>query len=467
MLKFRTRLILTHLVVIMVVLACSGFAAYWMLSRTVHHQLDAALLAVAETEAAILKSGQQQPIELHDTATGKNKLSFARIDRLIQIIDMQGEVLARSANLGATQLPISPGVLARLAAGESVFETLRSFGDEPVRMVSLPTNRLDKPIVVQVAGSLDDARNVLHSASLLFVVMTLGLLIAVGGVGTSLTRRVFQAIEDVVRQAHRIGETSLNERLPHPGTQDEIGKLVDTLNDMLDRIEQSFEVQRRFTADASHELRSPLSRLRAELEICLRRTRDPKDYQETLKSCLDEVERLTLIVQELLVLARLDAGLERSLAEVVSLDAVMKGVVDRMQPLAAKRNIQIIVEQLIPVTAKIAYGSVDLILTNLLDNAVKFSPAGGQVTIRMDEDGTNVAISVTDTGPGIRLEEQQQLFERFYRGSIARTNDISGVGLGLALSQAIARSHGGHIEVSNRDGKGAVFSFIFPLANLI
>lgn len=466
MLKFRTRLILAHLVVIIVVLACSGFTAYWMLSRDVHNQLDAALLAVAETEAEILKSSQQQTIKLHETTEGVNNLSFARIDRLIQIIDTHSEVLARSANLGATQLPTSPEVLARLAAGETVFETLLSVGDEPVRMVSMLLNHFDKPIIVQVAGSLDDARNVLHSAGLLFVVMTLGLLAAVGGVGTSLTRKVFQAIDDVVRQAHRIGEASLNERLPHPGTQDEIGKLVETLNDMLDRIEQSFEVQRRFTADASHELRSPLSRLRMELEVCLRRPRDAEEYQETLQSCLDEVGRLTMMVEELLVLARLDSGLERSLAEVVPLDAVIKAVVERMQPLATKRNIQMTVAPLKPLTAKIARGSVDLILTNLLDNAVKFSPSDGQIVVRLDEDGTNVAISVTDTGPGIKPEERQQLFERFYRGSIARTTEITGVGLGLSLSQAIARSHGGHIEVSDRDGKGTVFTFIFPLANL-
>lgn len=465
--KFRTRLVLTHLVVITMVLACSGLTAYWMLSRAVHNQLDAALLAVAETEAAILKSSQHQPIKLNETTTGSEQLSFARIDRLVQIIEIHGEVLARSANLGATQLPISSDALARLAAGETVFETLLSFGDEPVRMVSIPINRQDTPIVVQVAGSLDDALNVLHSAGLLFVVMTLGLLAAVGGVGTSLTRKVFQAIDDVVHQARRIGENNLNERLPHPGTQDEIGKLVETLNDMLERIEQSFEVQRRFTADASHELRSPLSRLRMELEVSLRRPRDPQDYQETLQSSLEEVDRLTTIVEELLVLARLDAGLERSLVEAVPLGVVIEAVVERMQPLAAKRNIQITIGPLKRITAKIARGSVDLILTNLLDNAVKFSSPGGRVAVRLDEDGTNAAISVSDTGPGIKLEEQQQLFERFYRGSIARTSDIAGVGLGLALSQAIARSHGGFIEVSNRDGKGTVFTFKFPLANLI
>ena len=156
MLKFRTRLILTHLAVVVAVLACGGFSAYWMLSKAIYNELDAALLAVAETEATILKSSQQQPINLDETREEGNDLSFARIDRLIQIIDTQGEVLTRSSNLGTTQIPISSDVLARLAAGETVFETLVSFGDEPVRMVSMPVGRADKTIVIQVAGSLDE-----------------------------------------------------------------------------------------------------------------------------------------------------------------------------------------------------------------------------------------------------------------------------------------------------------------------
>ncbi len=466
MLKFRTRLILIHLAVIVVVLACSGFGAYWMLSKAVHNQLDAALLGIAETEAAMLKTSMEQPIRIHEAPTDSAQLSFARIDRLVQIVDNDGRVLARSANLGSTRLPTPSAMLVRLAAGDTVFETLNSFGDEPVRMVSMPINRSATPMIIQVAGSLDDVRNVLNSASLLFIIMTFGLLVAVGTVGASLTRKVFQAIDNVVHQAHQIGEVNLNERLPHPGTHDEIGKLVDTLNEMLDRIERSFEVQRRFTADASHELRSPLSRLRTELEITLRRPRDMAEYQETLQSCMDEVERLTLIVEELLALARIDAGLERSSAEAVPLNLIIEEVVSRIQPIADKRGIKIIVEPLAPIIAKIARGSMDLVLTNLLDNAVKFSAPGGCVTVGLNIEGSEVALSVSDTGPGIKLDEQAQLFERFYRGSIARTTDVSGVGLGLALSQAVVRSHGGHIDVSNIASGGAIFTVRLPFLSL-
>jgi two-component system OmpR family sensor kinase len=464
MLNFQTRLILIHLAVIVVVLAGTGFGAYWMLSRVVHNQLDASLLALAETEAAILKTSKEQPIRIHEAPTSSTQqLSFVRIDRLVQIVDADGQVLTRSANLGSTRLPTPQALLVRLAAGETVFETLSKFGDEPVRMVSMPINGTDAPMTVQVAGSLDDVSKVLHSASLLFIVMTLGLLVAVGTVGTLLTRKVFKTIDNIVRQAHRIDEVNLSERLPHPGTRDEIGKLVDTLNEMLDRIERSFEVQRRFTADASHELRSPLSRLRTELEVTLRRPRDAAEYLETLRSCVEEVERLTIIVEELLALARLDAGLERNSAEIVPFNLIIEEVIARMQPIADKRGVRIILEPLAAVTVKIPRSSIDLVLTNLLDNAVKFTPSGGYVTVCLAGDQSEAILSVSDTGPGIKLDEQAKLFERFYRGFAARTNDVSGVGLGLALSQAVVRSHGGLIEASNLPGGGAQFLVRIPL----
>ncbi|MDP3527861.1 cell wall metabolism sensor histidine kinase WalK [Methylicorpusculum sp.] len=464
MLKFRTRLILSHLVVIVVILASCGFSAYWMLSRAVHNQLDAALLAVAETEAAVLTSSLHQHIKFNDILSDSDRLSFARIDRLIQVIDREGKVLAQSANLGSTQLPAPINLLSMLASKETVFETLFSFGDEPVRMVSMPIDRLDTPVIVQVAGSLDDVHNLLNVANLLFMMMTLGLLVAVGCVGVSLTRKAFQAIENIVQRAKYINEANLSERLPHPGSRDEIGKLVDTLNEMLDRIERSFEVQRRFTADASHELRSPLSRLRTELEISLRRPRDAPEYQETLQSCMDEVERLTLIVEELLVLARMDAGLERDSRETICINRIIEATIKRMQSMAEKRDVQIIVESVPQIFTNMAYGSVDLILSNLLDNAVKFSPKGGRISVHLALTENLGELSVSDNGPGIERDEQQRIFERFYRGSIASTTHVAGAGLGLALSQAIACGHGGHIEMTNNDGGGAVFIFRFPLA---
>ena len=323
-------------------------------------------------------------------------------------------------------------------------------------MVSVPARAREALWAVQVAGSLDDVNKVVNSAGLLFVVMGSALFLTVGGAGAVLTGRIFRAIDDVVRQARHIGEASLAERLPHAGTQDEIGRLVDTLNEMLSRVEQSFEVQRRFTADASHEFSSPLSRLRVEIEVALRRPRDASEYVETLCSCLEEVDRLTRLVEELLALARLDAGQERRTWQAVSLQRLgargtraTGGVRSRAQRSYRSRAI-------IARDAKVAHAPASLVLANLLDNAVKFSPPGGRVTVHMGTDGSEAVVSVCDSGPGIRIDELPHLFDRFYRGSSAHASS-PGVGLGLALSQAIAQAHGGRIDASNLPAGGALF----------
>jgi two-component system OmpR family sensor kinase len=463
-LSFRKRLALVHFAVIAAVLAVTAVGGYWTLSRAVHQQLDAALLALAETEAGLLAQTPDQPVRVHEVPAGPAPFSFVRLDRLVQVVDADGEVLARSANLGAARLPTPTALLARLAAGETVFETLEGFGEEPVRVVSIPVPAAGALRVVQVAGSLDDVNQVVESASLLFLAMGVALVVAVGAAGALLARRVFGAIDDVVHQARRIGESSLGERLPHPGTHDEIGRLVDTLNDMLARIGNAFEAQRRFTSDASHELRSPLSRLRTELEVTLRRPRDQGEYVQTLRSCMEEVERLTLLVEELLMLARIDAGLERGPAEAVSLSELAREVARRFHAISKEKNVRIVIEPSSPVTAKVGRGPADLVLANLIDNALKFSPAGAQVMVRIGEDDGAAVMSVADAGPGLRAGESTRLFDRFYRGSAARAANAPGLGLGLALSQAIVEAHGGRIDASNGLQGGALFEVRMPCA---
>lgn len=472
MLSFRKRLALAHVSVIVVVMAIAAFGSYLVFARNVHRELDAALLALAETEMGMLLSaGDGDTVIVHEAPPGPGAPSFVRLDRLVQIVDAQGRVLARSANLGEAQLPIPPVLRERLAAGETVFETLNGFGEEPTRMVSVPVPEgaagKGALLAVQVAGSLDDVNRTVAMASVLFLILGGALLLALGAAGALITRRAFGAIDDVVQQAHRIGDANLGERLPHPGTNDEIGRLVDTLNAMLARIEHGMEAQRRFTSDASHELRSPLSRLRTELELALRRPREPAAYVETLHSSLEEVESLTLLVEELLVLARLDAGQERDAAETVSLNVLAEEAVRRLEPMARERRLALLLAPAPPVAARVARGAASLALANLLDNALKFSPAGTtvRVSLRADAETNEAVISVSDRGPGIRGDELPHLFERFYRGATARSDEKTpGLGLGLALSQAVVHAHGGRIEAANESGGGARFDMRLPLA---
>ncbi|WP_431513700.1 sensor histidine kinase [Variovorax sp. DAIF25] len=468
MLSLRRRLVLVQVGVTVVVMAIAAFGAYAVFSRNVHRELDAALLALAETELGMLLSaGPGTAATVHEAPSGPGAPSFVRLDRLVQIVGPDGRVLARSANLGEAQLPIPPLLRERLAAGETVFETLEGFGEEPTRMVSVPVPGRDATLAVQVAGSLDDINRTVAMASVLFLVLGGTLLLALGLAGTLITRRAFRAIDDVVQQAHRISDANLSERLPAPGTADEVGRLVETLNAMLARIEHGMEAQRRFTADASHEVRSPLSRLRTELELALRRPREPAVYVQTLRSALDEVESLSLLVEELLVLARIDAGQEREAAETVALDQLAEEALRRLEPMARERGVRLRLELMEPVAVRVARGAANLALANLLDNALKFSPDGGTVHVDVfaPPGGGEAVVRVADHGPGIRSDELPHLFERFYRGAGARSDEATpGLGLGLALSQAVVQVHGGRIEAMNAPGGGARFELRLPLA---
>lgn len=464
MLSFRKRLALAHLGATVAVLVLGASVAYWSFSRTVHRELDAALLALAETELGMLVGNAAAPVVVHEVPPGPAAPSFVRLDRLVQIVGADGRVAARSSNLGEAQLPMPDRLRERLQAGETVFETLDGFGEEPTRLVSVPVQGRPGLLAVQVAGSLDDVNQVVSSAGVLFLALGGALLLAVSAAGALLTRGVFRAIDDVVQQAQRIGAAHVDERLPHPGTRDEIGRLVDTLNDMLGRLAHSVEAQRRFTADASHELRSPMSRLRTELELALRRPREPAVYVETLHSALEEVERLTLLVEELLVLARLDAGQERGAVEPVSLHEVAQEAIRRLEPLARERQVRLVLGPSPPVTVTVARSAADLVLANLLDNALKFSPAGSEVRLQVRATATDAVLSVSDRGPGLRADELPHIFERFYRGSSARREAKPGVGLGLALSQAVVQAHGGRLEASNLPEGGACFSLWLPRA---
>ncbi|NYE60702.1 two-component system OmpR family sensor kinase [Duganella sp. 1224] len=462
MLSLRRRLVLIHLAATVATVGVTAAAGWWQLSRSVRGQLDAALLALADTEVGMLSDAHGTAVRVHEAPAGSAPLSLTRLDRLVQIIDGDGRVLARSANLGGDRLPVPPLLLARLAAGDTSFDTLPDTREEPLRMVSVPAVVDGRRYAVQVAGSLDDADHILQSAALLFAAMATALLALVGWAGARLSRQTFVAMENIVDQARTIGDSSLDQRLPHPGHDDEIGHLADTLNAMLDRIEQAFEAQRRFTADASHELRSPLSRLRAEIEITLRRPRTDAEYVTTLRSCLAEVGGLTLLVEELLMLARLDAGQQLAQVELAPLSALAQETISRLRAPAAERRIEIILHDALADAVQVDRAPVGLVLRNLLENALKFSPADGHITVRLQRGAHGVMLSVEDQGMGIAEQDLPFLFERFFRGSSARAGEVDGVGLGLALSQAIMQACGGRIEAANLPTGGARFTLHLP-----
>ena len=462
-LGFKTRLWLGHVAVLALLLTVAALGADWALRRIVLGQvIDDAILSLASTEAAALQGDSTRPVRVHEMGAGGGPPSFVRLDKFVQIIDVDGNVVARGVTLGTARLPAPPALLARLRSGETVFATVMDFGEEPVRMVSLPVETGRGRYGVQVAMSLDDAYAVLTAGRWLFLGMSVVILTAIGLTGAWLARRALRPIDHIVTHARRIGEANLTERVPHPGTRDEISRLAETLNEMLERLQLGFDAQRRFTADASHELRSPISRLRAELEVTLRRPRTSGEYAETLHSCLDEVHRIQALIEELLELARIDGQQESEPPEPVTVRDIVEGAMTAVRPAAAQRGVGFGVEGASDVLVNTAAGAAKAALANILDNAVKFSPVGGRVTVAVTAVAEEAVIAVSDTGPGVSPDDAQRLFERFYRGKASRASEVPGFGLGLAISRALVERHGGRISVQTPSHKGATFSVHLP-----
>jgi two-component system OmpR family sensor kinase len=459
----RRRLAVWHAMVIVAILGATGLVADALLARALEQQLDASLVALAETEAASAFDDPSGAIHLHATATGARAVALRSLDKLAQIVDADGRVLERNAALGQRALPVGPAVLARLRRGDVVVETVELRPGEPVRVAALPIEvRGAFGYAVQVGASLAPQRAFLRTARLFVGAAGVAVVAAVVLVGAGLARSALRPVDALITAARRIGGGPLTARLPEPETDDEIGRLAATLNEMLGRLARAVEAERRFTTDAAHELRSPLSRLRAGLEIALRRSRTAAEYEEVLRAALEEAVSLSTLADDLLALARLDAA-GRPVAPPLALDDAVAGLVEPRRAEAEQRKLALHLD--LASAAQVGVSAHDLgqLVRNLLDNALKFSPPGGRVTVRTAVADGTASLAIADTGPGIPAEDLPHVFERFYRGA-GRTADAPGVGLGLAICRAVADAYGGRIEAASRPGAGTTITVHLPLA---
>jgi heavy metal sensor kinase len=265
------------------------------------------------------------------------------------------------------------------------------------------------------------------------------------------------------RSTQEITADHLSRRLPVVNPGDELGRLAQTINEMIGRLERSFAEVRRFTADASHELRTPLTAIRTEAEVALTRATTTADQQHLLGSILEECERLTRLTDQLLTLSREDAGVAPFVREPVDLQALVRGVAEIMRPLADARGLRPNVDCGDGVEVCGDGARLRQVFFNLLDNAIKYTPAGGEIGVRVERRSGEALVTVRDTGIGIPAEHLPRVFDRFYRVDKARSREQGGTGLGLSISRSIVAAHGGRIAVESFVGKGTTFTVILPL----
>jgi heavy metal sensor kinase len=277
-----------------------------------------------------------------------------------------------------------------------------------------------------------------------------------------LARQALAPVERMAATADEITATQLDRRLHVPNPDDELGRLARTLNGMIARLERSFEEVRRFTADAAHELRTPLAILRNEAEVALRIPRESEQYRDCLENMLEEIDHLSRLSEVLLFLFREDAGLGAHTGDVLSLDQIVREVADDIRVVAAEQNQELVVDASSPCNVLGNAEQLRRLLFHLLDNAIKFTPAGGSIGIRVERQKGQARVIVWDAGIGIAPEHLPRVFDRFYRVDSARSRRTGGDGLGLSICKSIAETHQGCIELVSQPGKGTQVTLTLP-----
>jgi two-component system heavy metal sensor histidine kinase CusS len=371
---------------------------------------------------------------------------FARHEGFdFQVTRPGGERFFVNQRLGDTALPIPKDSLAQTPS----FEVVTLKDGRRWRIVGVKVQGPSSPLIVQVARSLASFDQECRELLFTFVVTgPLTLLVAVGG-GYFLARRALAPVEQITRTADEITADRLNRRVEVPNPRDEMGGLAGTLNRMIGRLERSFAEMQRFTADAAHELRTPLAVLRNEIEVALRAPRSPEEYGRVLENLLEEVNRLSLVAEQLLFLCRQDAGLHPAAQDEVAAEVLLQEVVGNMRLVAEEKGVGLDLKENDPCSLVTDPRQLRRVLYNLLDNAIKYTGPVGRVTVSGMTRDRVWSVTIADTGVGIPPEHLPHVFERFYRVDAARSGDGNGAGLGLAICQSIMTALGGAITLQS------------------
>ncbi|HEX6133494.1 MAG TPA: ATP-binding protein [Longimicrobiales bacterium] len=429
-------------------------------------EIEASLLNVASIQASALTDVPGGGMRFHEWDLTPDEAAQVReLNRYAQVWSASGESLLRTQYITA-DLPLDSAALHEAAGGRLV-TTDQQFQGMPIRSLYYPLERMGPAHarhVLQVSAPLGGRDQMLRRLAWLLAAITLLVGTATFAGGWWLGGRMVRPVDEIIDQAERMQAGTLGRRITAHVDIREYERLVEVLNRLLARLDDAFTAQRRFTADASHELRSPLTVLKGEIELALRRERDADEYRRVLGSNLQEVDRLARIAEDLLTLARSDSGVLQPRHRTTDVSDRVARVVERLQADAEAKEIELRVRAQASIEAVLDPALLDQLVWNLVENAVKFTPRGGRVDVSVTRDAGRVALEVKDTGPGIPPEDIERIFERFYRVDAARTHseDAWGTGLGLSIVRAIADVHGGTVRAANAPDGGAVFGVSIP-----
>ena len=454
-LNFQNRIAFHYMIATAVIMAVVFGAIYFIVQKTVLNNIDNDLSYEAEKHTGEIEIAG-------DSLLFKNKAEWTEREHretqvnpvFIQLIDKQGSLMDKSPNLKENYLPFNTSKF-----GGHFNEQLNNIA---IRQVQLPVEQNGKiKGYILAAMSLESAQLVLVR---LRTVLIVSFLIVLGGlysVSRFIAGRSIKPIQDVTNTISRITKHNLKERVNLPTSRDEIYELSDNFNALVGRIENAIERERQFTSDASHELRTPLASLRGTLEVLIRKPRTQKEYEDKIKYSLSEIERMTNTLEQLLLLARLDAQPEIKETNLNSLTTIIdESLTDFKSQIVNKElNIKFFFDPNKEYPVPQYYTS--LIIDNLLSNAIKYSNQGSVIKINLREESNYITLMIQDEGVGIKEEDLKYIYQNFFRSDALNHKEVSGNGLGLSIVKKSADAINAEVKIESKLGKGTVVTVTF------
>jgi len=456
--SIKFRFTLWYLLVLAVLLTALSAGVYFYLSRSLYQNLDDSL----ELRSTQLVSF---PAILESISQGEFQEELGEI----VILYFYGNNQSVEWSPSGISIPLSDEFTSQAIAGTGLFTNIQTAEGEGLRLLAVPVSLGPPgptpsipPSLLVIARSTKQIDRALHGlVRTLAIAVPLALALAAGG-GIFLARRTLKPVDKIAQTAQKIGEVDLSQRI-NVNTKDELGRLAATLNEMIGRLEKAFQRQKQFTSDASHELRTPLAVIEAESTLALRKERPPSDYRQSLESISRETRQMSSLIDQLLTLARADAGKEQWNFTEVDLGKLITNLSIDVEVLCQEKGLSFQLGQTQDLVVKGAEARLRELFMNLLGNAIRYTPSPGTVSVSFVREGQMAVVAITDTGIGIPAKDIPLIFERFYRVEKSRSRAEGGSGLGLAICRHIAEAHGGKIEIESQVGGGSTFSVWLPL----
>lgn len=438
----RVRLTLWYTIILAGIVLALFLAVYLFVKASLVRQLDREVESEFQSVSQALA---EEPNELSDVEAEESGRAF--------------QVVRAGAVLFETSAFKMSGLRIAEPAAPAVTRTVMTPAGNRFRVKTGPAG---PDLALSVAVTEEPVRGVLRTLLVIFALaLPAGLVLAALG-GSVMAGRLLRPVDLMAARAEKISAESLSSRLPVEDPRDEFGRMAGVINRMLSRLEEAFERLRRFTADASHELRTPLAAIQSVGEVALQEDLDAAAYRDRIGSMLEEVSRLSRLVDSLLTLTRADAGALDIRRKEIDAARLVAQAVEDMRPLAEEKRQNLTVSAEGPVLVRADEATLRLALVNLLDNAIKYTPPLGTIVAGARIRGGEVLVEVADSGPGIPIEHADRIFDRFYRVDQSRSGQAGGAGLGLAIAKWAVEANGGRIELESREAGGSTFRLVLP-----